>query len=155
MHQLENLESSKAELSSMKNNLLRLMEESEILSQKRDEISFDRDELLTKSATSKVALEKVNSSLRSIQSDMNTLFEPAPDWANKEIAMVEGEDWDRCFEVVSKLNSQTKKLYTTVIKLMEDVHEKTDGRFKRSTENESIDAMREELQSLSDEKKLS
>ena len=152
IHQLENLESSKAELSSMKNNLLRLIEESEILSQKRDEISFNRDELITKSATSRIALEKVNSSLRSIQSDMGTLFEPAPDWANKEIAMVEGEDWDRCFEVVSKLNSQTKKLYTTVIKLMEDVHEKTDGRFKRSTENESIDAMREELQSLSDER---
>ena len=152
MDELKNLEISKKNLASEKDRFQLLKEKTESLLQDQKSISESRDSLLKKSATLKSDLEKLENELKSIRLDMERLYEPSHDWAERDSSPIEGSKWSEYYDIVETLNVNCKRKYTILRNQLDNVHALTDGQFRQDNEAKTIDSMKVELESMSDER---
>ena len=108
--------------------------------------------MLKKSATLKSDLDKIENELESIQLDMERLYEPSHDWAERDSSPIEGTKWSEFYDIVETLNVNCKRKYTNLRTQLENVHGLTDGQFRQDNEAKTIDSMKVELESMSDER---
>jgi len=109
-----------------------------------------RESIVRKETYSK----EIARNIQTIFNDLRSIHPPSDEWAEKEVEVIEGDEWRDIFQVIDRLNTRCKEAFRRLQTSLDLVHKVTDGRFRNEDLHTGISDMKTELESLEEKKEV-
>jgi hypothetical protein len=97
---------------------------------------------------------KLTIQIQDVTRELQSIHPPSDYWAEKDMILVDGNNWSIKFKQIEQLNSRCKEAYRKLHNSLDSAHKVTDGRFRNEIDNQAISDMKIELESLDEKKEV-